>query len=381
MTTVLLGVLASGHILIEDLPGLGKTLLARTFATVLGLEFTRVQFTPDMLPADLTGAMVLDLTTGEAAFRPGPARPSPACCWPTRSTAPRPRPYLRVSDRAGLVVLGGMLRWVGPAAGDRQFYRVAEMMLAARFDSFVTPDVGRILRTALPPGTLVVVFSPLLDPRGFGAITDLRQRMTPQPRFRHDHEGYSVGRDSRVFMIKKTSFQGTGAALGLLTVAWPLAWAPGWAYAVAAAGAVAVLAGAFARWRRGPVLAVAAAVAACAFSRAGTLVLAAEGLFILCYLLAADAPAGLSPGARPGSWLRYQALGVVAGLIASGEVVAALAVQQASSAALTAAGLAAAAGAYLVALPSRQVPRQVPRRVPRQVPRQVPRRESDVDVQ
>ncbi len=69
---VLLGVLASGHILIEDLPGLGKTLLARTFATVLGLEFTRVQFTPDMLPADLTGAMVLDLATGEAVFRRGP---------------------------------------------------------------------------------------------------------------------------------------------------------------------------------------------------------------------------------------------------------------------------------------------------------------------
>ena len=72
VTTVLLGVLASGHILIEDLPGLGKRLLARTFATVLGLEFTRVQFTPDMLPADLTGAMVLDLATGEPAFRPGP---------------------------------------------------------------------------------------------------------------------------------------------------------------------------------------------------------------------------------------------------------------------------------------------------------------------
>ena len=72
VTTVLLGVLASGHILIEDLPGLGKTLLARTFATVLGLEFTRVQFTPDMLPADLTGAMVLNLRTGEPAFRPGP---------------------------------------------------------------------------------------------------------------------------------------------------------------------------------------------------------------------------------------------------------------------------------------------------------------------
>jgi len=87
--------------------------------------------------------------------------------------------YLRVSDRAGLVVLGGLLRWLGPAAGDRQFYRIAEMMLAARYDSFVTPDLGRIPRTALPPGTLVVVFSPLLDPRGLGAIADLRQRGFP----------------------------------------------------------------------------------------------------------------------------------------------------------------------------------------------------------
>src|SRR5580693_4762514 len=69
---VLLGILASGHILIEDLPGLGKTLLARTFAATLGLEFTRVQFTPDMLPSDLTGAPVLDPRTGEVVFRPGP---------------------------------------------------------------------------------------------------------------------------------------------------------------------------------------------------------------------------------------------------------------------------------------------------------------------
>ena len=87
--------------------------------------------------------------------------------------------YLRVSDRAGIVVLGGALRWLGPAAGDRQFYRIAEMLRHARYDSFVTPDLGRIPRTALPPGTLVVMFSPLLDPRGFGAITDLRQRGFP----------------------------------------------------------------------------------------------------------------------------------------------------------------------------------------------------------
>jgi MoxR-like ATPase len=72
VTLVLLGILAAGHILIEDLPGLGKTLLARTFAGALGLQFTRVQFTPDMLPADLTGAPVLDPRSGEFSFRPGP---------------------------------------------------------------------------------------------------------------------------------------------------------------------------------------------------------------------------------------------------------------------------------------------------------------------
>ncbi|MFB9831528.1 AAA family ATPase [Actinoallomurus acaciae] len=69
---VLLAILASGHVLIEDLPGLGKTLMAKSFATVLGLDFTRVQFTPDMLPADLTGAPVYDPRTGGVVFRPGP---------------------------------------------------------------------------------------------------------------------------------------------------------------------------------------------------------------------------------------------------------------------------------------------------------------------
>jgi MoxR-like ATPase len=69
---VLLGILASGHVLLEDLPGLGKTLMARSFAIALGLRFTRVQFTPDLLPADLTGAPVYDPRTGELSFRPGP---------------------------------------------------------------------------------------------------------------------------------------------------------------------------------------------------------------------------------------------------------------------------------------------------------------------
>ena len=72
LTLVLSGVLAGGHVLIEDLPGLGKTLAARSFATTLGLTFTRAQFTPDLLPADLTGSFVYDQRTSEFDFRRGP---------------------------------------------------------------------------------------------------------------------------------------------------------------------------------------------------------------------------------------------------------------------------------------------------------------------
>jgi MoxR-like ATPase len=69
---VMLGILAGGHVLIEDLPGLGKTLLARSFATVLGLDFSRIQFTPDLLPSDVSGAPIYDQRSGEMVFRPGP---------------------------------------------------------------------------------------------------------------------------------------------------------------------------------------------------------------------------------------------------------------------------------------------------------------------
>jgi MoxR-like ATPase len=69
---VMIGILASGHILLEDLPGLGKTLTARSFARVLGLDFARIQFTPDLLPSDVVGAPLYDQRTGEMVFRPGP---------------------------------------------------------------------------------------------------------------------------------------------------------------------------------------------------------------------------------------------------------------------------------------------------------------------
>ncbi|TYL40043.1 ATPase [Natronococcus pandeyae] len=66
------GVLARGHVLLEDVPGTGKTLTARSFATALGLEFSRIQFTPDLMPADVTGSYVFEEETGEFRFTPGP---------------------------------------------------------------------------------------------------------------------------------------------------------------------------------------------------------------------------------------------------------------------------------------------------------------------
>jgi MoxR-like ATPase len=72
LQVILAGLLADGHVLLDDLPGVAKTLTARSFATALGLSFSRVQFTPDVLPADITGATVLDMATGQPAFRPGP---------------------------------------------------------------------------------------------------------------------------------------------------------------------------------------------------------------------------------------------------------------------------------------------------------------------
>ena len=65
-------VLAGGHILLEDFPGLGKTLVARSFSTVLGLEFKRIQFTPDLLPGDITGGYIFNRTNNTFELRKGP---------------------------------------------------------------------------------------------------------------------------------------------------------------------------------------------------------------------------------------------------------------------------------------------------------------------
>ena len=67
-----IGLLCQGHLLIEDVPGVGKTMLARSLARSLGCEFSRIQFTPDMLPSDVTGVSIFNQVSREFEFRPGP---------------------------------------------------------------------------------------------------------------------------------------------------------------------------------------------------------------------------------------------------------------------------------------------------------------------
>lgn len=67
-----IGLLCQGHLLIEDVPGVGKTMLARSLARSLGLSFSRIQFTPDMLPSDVTGVSIFNQVSREFEFRPGP---------------------------------------------------------------------------------------------------------------------------------------------------------------------------------------------------------------------------------------------------------------------------------------------------------------------
>ena len=72
LRTVLTGVAAKGHILLEDVPGTGKTLAARSFARSMGLSFNRIQFTPDLLPSDITGSHIYNERSNEFEFRQGP---------------------------------------------------------------------------------------------------------------------------------------------------------------------------------------------------------------------------------------------------------------------------------------------------------------------
>jgi MoxR-like ATPase len=105
LAQILTGMACGGHVLIEGPPGVAKTLLARTLAATLGIEFARAQFTPDMLPSDLTGTMVL--RGGELVFRPGPVFTNILLADEINRTPPKTQAALLEAMQEGQVSVDG----------------------------------------------------------------------------------------------------------------------------------------------------------------------------------------------------------------------------------------------------------------------------------
>ena len=104
---LLVGLLANGHVLVEDAPGLGKTLLAKSLATSMGATFKRVQFTPDLLPADITGFNIYDPHSGRFSFQPGPVMTHVLLADEINRTIPRTQASLLESMEERQVTVDG----------------------------------------------------------------------------------------------------------------------------------------------------------------------------------------------------------------------------------------------------------------------------------
>jgi MoxR-like ATPase len=176
---VLLGILASGHVLLEDLPGLGKTVMARSFAQVLGLQFTRIQFTPDLLPADVTGASVYDQRTGEIVFRPGPVFTGLLLADEINRTPPKTQAALLEAMAEQQVTVDGQTRplpqpFVVLATDNPIEYEGTYPLPEAQLDRFML----RVRLGYLPPAQEAAMLRQHLDRAGqhprLRALTDAR---------------------------------------------------------------------------------------------------------------------------------------------------------------------------------------------------------------
>ncbi|HNS40498.1 MAG TPA: MoxR family ATPase [Promineifilum sp.] len=109
-----LGLLCQGHILIEDVPGVGKTVLARSLAKSVGCKFQRIQFTPDMLPSDVTGVSVFNQQTREFEFRPGPIHAQIALVDEINRATPKTQSALLEAMEERQVTVDGVSHPLGP---------------------------------------------------------------------------------------------------------------------------------------------------------------------------------------------------------------------------------------------------------------------------
>jgi MoxR-like ATPase len=127
--------LAEGHVLLEDVPGLGKTLMAKALAKSMGGTFRRIQFTPDLLPADVTGFSIYDQKTGEFVFHPGPVICNVLLADEINRTIPRTQASLLESMGESQVTVDGV-----PIALPRPFFVIATQNPIEMDGTFPLPE-------------------------------------------------------------------------------------------------------------------------------------------------------------------------------------------------------------------------------------------------
>ncbi|NDV03792.1 MoxR family ATPase [Rhodococcus sp. IEGM 248] len=202
LTSILLAVLVGGHVLIEDLPGLGKTLVARSFAAALGLDFTRVQFTPDLLPADLLGATIYDMPSGRFEFRPGPIFTNLLLADEINRTPPKTQAALLEAMAEGQVSVDGTTRilprpFIVLATDNPIEYEGTYPLPEAQLDRFALrlrlgylteTDEHEMLRRRLDRGSAAVVVEQVVDAADLLAMRESLEQVSVH----HDVLGYVV---------------------------------------------------------------------------------------------------------------------------------------------------------------------------------------------
>ena len=188
---VLIGILAGGHVLLEDLPGLGKTLIARSFAKVLGLDFARIQFTPDLLPSDVVGATLYDQRSAEMVFRPGPVFTQLLLADEINRTPPKTQAALLEAMGEGQVSVDGQTRrlpqpFIVLATDNPIEYEGTYELPEAQLDRFLmrlrlgyltTGDETDMLRRRVTRATEYPELNPVSSPDGVLAMRDSLERV------------------------------------------------------------------------------------------------------------------------------------------------------------------------------------------------------------
>ncbi len=174
---LMLGLLADGHVLIEDYPGLAKTLMARSFAQVASMDFSRIQFTPDLMPSDVTGSSVFNQREADFEFRPGPIFANLLLADEINRAPPKTQAALLEAMQERQVTTEGETRRLGPpfivlATQNPIEYEGTYPLPEAQLDRFLLrmsvgypsrADEWKVLADRAERQTDDVVLSPLID--------------------------------------------------------------------------------------------------------------------------------------------------------------------------------------------------------------------------